>query len=73
MRTPPPRLDQSTVGSYLVDENGELWQHVAYTGQPTASLQKVTDPSARRDGVVGCQLFEGFVRLIREDEIVAPE
>lgn len=60
----PPVLNENTVGTYFIDEQGDIWRHIAYSHEPTATLEKVREPGKRVGGVVGAPIFEGFIALI---------
>lgn len=65
------RMDESTLGSYWVDEHGEVWKHIVYSDQPTATLERVDmarlGTRKRVGGVVGAPIFDGFTRLVKEE------
>jgi hypothetical protein len=61
-------IGRDTIGRYYTDRDGQLWQHIAYTDQPTACLAKVSNPDHDRiRGVVGSKTFEGFTPLVPLD------
>jgi hypothetical protein len=60
-------LSDETVGTYFIDEHGDIWQHIAYTDRPTAALQRVGN-GERRSGVVGAAIFDGFTPLVEKRE-----
>lgn len=70
-----PWFHHDDIGSYYADEKGDLWQLIAYTPNPTATLERVTgqdqqverEPRRDRiDAVVGAPLFDGFRKLVPE-------
>lgn len=56
----PPRMTADDVGDYYVDAQGAIWRLVGYASQPTP---------ARVGGVVGAPIFEGFRKLVPEEEV----
>lgn len=68
-----PRITADDVGSYYIDEAGNLWRLVSYADKPTAVLERVDNDGTeiprpqRRGGVVGAPIFEGFRKLVPEE------
>jgi hypothetical protein len=56
-------MNEHLVGRYFVDEAGEVWQLIAYAGQPTVTFQKVKEPTERRSGCVGSPIVSGLSLL----------
>lgn len=61
---------ESDLGSYYQHEDGTLWRLIAYTANPTATLERVVpaerfdaDP-VRRSGVVGAPIMDGFTKMV---------
>lgn len=62
-------ITEHDVGRYFIDPDGEIWRCIAYTSQPTATLQKVKHtPGMPTDhqqinGAASAPIFDPFQRL----------
>lgn len=57
-------VGQPLVGTYFVDDAGDVWQMTSWCGTPTMTLRRVKD-GERLDGAVGAPIFENHVPLMR--------
>lgn len=68
-------MRESDVGSFYVDENGDIWRMVTYCAHPTATLERITrdkhpvfrsNMPERVGGAVGAPIFKPFRKLVVE-------
>ena len=59
-------MREADLGEFYVDADGNVWQLVSYTDQPTATLRRIDDPDVRVSGVVGSPILQPFRRLYIE-------
>ncbi len=69
---------EKTVGRYFLDAQGELWRHISYCAQPTATMEKVGTAAVarvlgskelvRRGGAIGSPILSGFRLLVPEEQ-----
>ena len=57
-------MGEKDLGEFYIDAERRVWQLITYTDQPTATLQRVDDPSIRVGGVVGAPIFQPYRRLV---------
>lgn len=67
-----PRMSEGDVGSFYLDDRGDIWRLIAYCDRPTATLERVTidgrpavstNRPAQVAGAVGAPIFHGYRRL----------
>lgn len=54
--------------SFWLGADGHAWRLVSYCKYPTATWERVDDPSVRRGGAVGSPLANEFRRLVVEGD-----
>ena len=59
-------MDSYTLGKYFI-KDGQVYQHIAYTDQPTAILKNI-ETGEQISGVVGCLNFKDFKLLMTKQE-----
>lgn len=70
MSTP---VNNATVGKFFIDERGDLWEHISYCANPTATFRRVGEtlvaPGAcptRMTAAVGAPLISQLRLLVPE-------
>jgi hypothetical protein len=59
---------EKDVGTYWLGPDGHVWKLIAYCAYPTASWERVDDPTERRGGAAHSLIAREFVRLIPEPD-----
>jgi len=59
-------MREADLGEFYIDDERRVWQLIAYTDKPTATLRRVDDPDVRVSGVVGSQVLREYRRLVIE-------
>lgn len=63
-------LDETSVGSFFLDEYGKLWRCISYTDGPSVTFEAVEPESNNLreivGGVVGSNYVSRFRRLVPE-------
>lgn len=58
-----PSITVKDVGSFMVDDNGDIWRIIGYTDRPTYTIEKVSDINIRDSHVVGCPNSSNLTKL----------
>ena len=67
-----PKIDETTVGDFYLDNENRLYRLLSYTNRPTAGFQRILTSGEQREkvdlhGAVGCLLFADLKHLIPEE------
>lgn len=60
-------FSRETIGRCFIDENGVIWEQVAWTDYPTGSFRRVVEPDRDLHVVAGSNLGNGL-RILSERE-----
>lgn len=63
-----PIITEEDVGSFMVDDHGDIWRVIGYTAQPTYMVEKVADVNIRDSFVVGCPNSSKLTKLKKENQ-----
>jgi len=61
-------MEEADFNCFWLGADGNVWKLATYCNEPTATWQRVDDPSIRRGGAVGSSLAREFRRLVPEEK-----